>query len=82
MISWPDRGRKRGYWVNIALGIDQGAGTWFGIDADECISSYVGRELYHSWQRIFIDWIFLKLTGEKDHCLKSIETLIKESVDK
>ena len=73
MITWPDRGRKRGYFENILLGIDQGMGTWWGIDADESISSYLGREKYHSWQREFIDWLFLKVRGEKNHCLGNIE---------
>jgi hypothetical protein len=42
-MNWPNRGRKRGYFINILVGIDQGIGTLFGIDADETISSYTGR---------------------------------------
>lgn len=72
-MSWPDKGRRRGYWLNIALGIDQGLGTWCGIDADESISSYVGRTAMGSWRQKAIDWIFLKLAGEENHCFNSIE---------
>lgn len=72
-MNWPDRGRLRGYWVNILLGWDQSFGTFFGIDADECISSYVGRTYKGKWQEKIIDWIFLKITGEINHCQNSIE---------
>ena len=76
MIAWlklPDRGRQRGYWHNVLMGIDQGIGTWFGIDADETISSYIGRNCYGRWQQRLIDWVFYRVTGQRDHCLKSIE---------
>jgi len=72
-MKWPDRGRKRDYWLNIALGIDQGMGTWFGIDADESISSYVGRTAMGSWRQKSIDWAFYRLAGEYNHCFNSIE---------
>ena len=72
-ITWPDRGRKLGYWLNIALGADQGMGTLFGIDADESISSYVGRTGMGSRLQQLIDWVFLKLADEQEHCLNSIE---------
>jgi len=72
-MSWPDRGRKRGYWENILLGIDQGAGTWFGIDADESISSYLGRVRPNSFLCKLVDWVFEAVTGEKNHCLKNVE---------
>ena len=73
MMDWPDRGRKRGYWINILVAIDQGIGTLIGIDADETISSYVGRTHYGDWQMRLIDTIFKVLTGEHDHCLNNIE---------
>lgn len=72
-MSLFNKGRKRGYWLNVLLGIDQGIGTWLGIDADESISSYVGRCHTGEWQEKVIDWIMLKLTGEENHCKKSIE---------
>jgi hypothetical protein len=75
-ITWPDRGRKRSYWRNILVGVDQGIGTWWGIDCDETVSSYIGRTAYDSWRRKLIDWIFLKITGEKNHCLNNIEGIM------
>jgi hypothetical protein len=72
-MIWPDRGRRRDYWLNILLGLDQGLGTWIGIDADESISSYVGRTMPGSRLERAINWMFDRLTGEKDHCLANIE---------
>jgi len=77
-MTWPDRGRKRGYGKNVLLGIDQLAATLIGIDCDESLSSYAGRKHYGEWQQKTIDWIFLKLVGETDHCLNNIE---KEYLD-
>lgn len=68
-MSWPNRGRKRGYWLNIALGIDQSAGTILGIDADESISSWCGRNKPGRWQERFINWLF----RNPNHCKDSIE---------
>lgn len=74
MSSWfePDRGRKRGYWHNVLMGIDQGVGTWFGIDADETISSYIGRTHAGTWQETVINWIMYHVTGKTNHCKNSI----------
>ena len=65
--------RKRPYWRNILVGLDQFVGTLFGIDADETISSYVGRNYHGRWQERCIDWLFLHLTGERNHCINNIE---------
>jgi hypothetical protein len=65
--------RTRPYFTNILVGLDQFVGTLFGIDADETISSYCGRTKMGRWQQRLIDWIFLQLTGEQDHCLNNIE---------
>ena len=73
MSLLPDRGRKRGYFKNIALALDQSAGSLFGIDADESISSYCGRNHMGQWQQICIDWLALHLCNESNHCLNSIE---------
>lgn len=73
IIKWPDRGRRRSYWKNIFVGLDQGIGTWFGIDADETISSYVGRNYYNKWQMKAIDWLFKFILNEDNHCLNNIE---------
>ena len=65
----PNRGRKRGYWLNILVGLDQFVGTLWGIDADETISSYVGRKHPHSYKEAFINWLF----SNPNHCKESIE---------
>jgi exosortase/archaeosortase family protein len=70
---WPDRDRQRGYFLNILLGIDQSLGTLIGIDADESISSYVGRTMHGSRTERVIDWVFEHFFGERDHCLANIE---------
>jgi hypothetical protein len=72
-MTFPDRGRQRGYFKNVAVGIDQSFGTLFGIDADETVSSWCGRNKMGKWQQITIDWIALRFFNEADHCLKSIE---------
>ena len=64
---------KRGYWKNILVGIDQSIGTIFGIDADETISSFVGRNYPGKWQEKTINHIFYTLTGEENHCKENIE---------
>ena len=66
----PDRGRKRGYIKNILVGWDQSLGTWWGIDADETISSYVGQHHPHSYKEAFINWLF----NNPNHCKNNIET--------
>lgn len=59
---------KRSYWKNILVGLDQFIGTLFGIDADETISSYVGRNYPGSWKEKALDFVF-----GKGHCQASIE---------
>lgn len=61
--------RKRSYWLNILVGLDQFVGTLFGIDADETISSYVGRTYPGRWQEKFINWLF----RDPNHCRANIE---------
>lgn len=61
--------KKRGYWQNILVGLDQFVGTLFGIDADETISSYVGRNYPGSCCERFINWLF----QDPNHCRNSIE---------
>ena len=73
---------KRPYWKNVLVAIDcllgaiggiNASGGLFGFRNCEMISSFVGRNYHLKWQEKAIDWIFLHLTGEKDHCLNSIE---------
>lgn len=72
-MHWPNRGRKQEYVTNILLGFDQLTGTFFGIDCDESISSYIGRTRMGSFLQKTIDTVFLVLTGVNNHCLNSIE---------
>jgi hypothetical protein len=72
-LGFLNRGRQRGYFLNILLGIDQSLGTLIGIDADESISSYVGRTMSGSRTERAIDWVFERLFGERNHCLANIE---------
>jgi hypothetical protein len=60
---------KRGYWANILVGLDQCVGTFIGIDADETISSYVGRNYPGTWKEQLINWLF----NDPNHCKNSIE---------
>ena len=60
--------------MHILIGLDQGVGTLFGIDADETISSYLGREHPLSWRTKFVDWLWYIGTGERNHCINSVET--------
>lgn len=40
---------------------------------DETLSSYVGRKKMGKWPQKAIDWVFHRLTGEREHCLNNIE---------
>jgi hypothetical protein len=66
---WPDRGRNRSYWKNILVGADQSLGTIFGIDSDETISSWCGRNKAGKWQEKAINWLF----NDPTHCRDNIE---------
>jgi len=60
---------KRSYWKNILVGLDQFVGTIFGIDADETISSYVGRRHPGTRRERFLNWLF----NDPNHCRDNIE---------
>jgi len=57
------------YFFNILVGLDQFVGTLFGINADETISSYVGRKYPGSYREKIINFLF----NDPTHCQKSIE---------
>lgn len=76
------------YSWRILLWLDQGLNVWgapifnrmyktdkFG-DEDEVVSSVLGK-MQKAGQntrfRELVDWTFLKITGQKDHCLNNIE---------
>ena len=72
----------------VLLWLDQGLNVWFGPtwnrlyktdlfgDEDEVVSSVLGK-LQASGQdtrfRRAVDWVFLRLAGQHDHCKNSIE---------
>jgi hypothetical protein len=64
----PDRGRQYTYWRNILVGLDQFAGTLWGISCDETISSWIGRNDPDGWIAKIINWLF----KDKNHCRNSI----------
>lgn len=69
----------RRYLLNFLVSLDQlGNVILGGDDPDETISSAVGRKAQDGrrWAILaarMIDWAFLRLTGEKDHCRNNIE---------
>jgi hypothetical protein len=60
---------KRPYFQNVLVGLDQFVGTLFGIDADETISSFVGRNYPGTWKEKLINWVF----QDPNHCQNNIE---------
>lgn len=66
------------YIRNLLISIDQLGNALGGGDADETISSRVGKAALagRRWALLMervIDWLFLQVTGERDHCRASIE---------
>lgn len=73
---------KRTYWKNVLVAIDCLIGAVGGINATnglfgfrncETISSFVGRNYHGRWPERAINWFFLMVMGERDHCLNNIE---------
>jgi hypothetical protein len=69
------------YGFNIALGLDQFVNVLLLGDPDDSISGRCGRAIASGRPKWFvkllapvIDWLFLKLFDEKDHCKDSIES--------
>ena len=66
------------YLLNLLIAIDQGGNAFFGGNPDETISSRVGKAALREVRgaqilRRVIDWLFENLTGERFHCVNSIE---------
>lgn len=66
------------YLLNLAIAVDQGWNAFLGGHPDETISSRVGKAaLRGGWFALacerLIDWLFLNLAGEREHCANSIE---------
>ena len=64
----PNRGRRYSYRLNILVGLDQFVGTLWGINCDETISGWIGRNKPNSWIAKFINWLF----RDPNHCAKAI----------
>jgi hypothetical protein len=69
------------YFFKIALGLDQFVNVLLLGDADDTISGRCGRAIASGKPKWFvklltpaIDWLFLKLFDDKNHCADSIET--------
>ena len=68
------------YGYNLALSLDQFVNAILLGDPDESISGRTGRAMKSGkpkwWipaQHKFIDWLFLTLFKEKDHCFNGME---------
>jgi len=49
--------------------------TYFGFE-DELVSSVLGKMIKQNYDTGFrrgVDWFFLKILNQQDHCIKSIE---------
>jgi hypothetical protein len=69
------------YLFNIALGLDQFINVLLLGDTDDSISGRCGRAMASGKPKWFvkiltpvIDWLFLKLFNDEDHCKNSIES--------
>jgi len=68
------------YLFRLLLGIDQMANVVMVGFPDESISGRLGRahltgkpKWFARRGRIVVDWIFLSIFGERDHCVNAIE---------
>lgn len=68
------------YLYNLALAFDQLVNVILLGDPDDSISGRCGRSLatgnaywWVKWLARHVDWMFLHLFNEKDHCASSIE---------
>ena len=79
---------KKSFSRRVLLWLDQGLNVWLGPlfnwlyktnkfgDEDEVVSSVLGKLKADGKAERFrnaVDWVFLHLTGEKDHCINNIE---------
>lgn len=58
--------------LHIAVGFDQLVSATWGNSEDETISSRLGR-VGPAWAETAVDWLFEKITGQKNHCKNNIE---------
>ena len=66
--------QDKNYILKILLALDRLlAVLLYNAYDEETVSCFVGRTMHGSWQEAAIDWVFLKITGKKDHCLSNVE---------
>lgn len=80
MPKYPRGNAIQQYAFNIALGFDQWVNTLLLGDPDDTLSGRCGRALasgkpkwFVPYLAGFVDYLFLKLFNQKNHCLDSIE---------
>lgn len=73
------------YLINVFFGLDQFVSTLLGGHPDDTVSQRLGRAMVAGHKgaepfRMAVDWIFLLLIGEDNHCLRSLSgtTMVKE----
>ena len=63
----------RKYFLNIAISLDQLANAVIFLgDPDTTISARLAYNYHDTWMMKTVDWIFLILFNDKDHCLVSL----------
>lgn len=66
--------KDKSYTLKILLALDRLlAVILYNAYDEETVSCYVGRTMHGSWQESVIDWVFARITGEKNHCLNNVE---------
>lgn len=66
--------KDKSYILKILLALDRLlAVLLYNAYDEETVSCFVGRTMHGSWQEAAIDWVFLQVIGEKNHCLNNVE---------
>lgn len=80
MSKYPHGNAFQQYLFNLALGIDQWVNVLLLGDVDDTISGRCGRAMasgkpkwFVPYLAKFVDWLFLKLFKQVNHCVDSIE---------
>lgn len=81
LIGWSIKDKMlKNYGFNLMLSIDQFANVLLLGDPDQTISGRCGRAKQSGRAKwfvkplgAFVDWLFLRIAGQKDHILNAIE---------
>ena len=66
--------QDKSYILKILLALDRLLAVLiYNAYDEETVSCFVGRTMHGSWQESVIDWVFARITGEKNHCLNNVE---------